>query len=46
MSDKTNSLAGESLKKILGRAGGKLEKKFGIETPLELLYFFRGAITS
>ncbi|MFQ9338411.1 MAG: OB-fold nucleic acid binding domain-containing protein, partial [Varibaculum sp.] len=40
MSDKTNSLAGESLKKILGRAGGKLEKKFGIETPLELLYFF------
>ena len=40
MSDNSNSLAGESLKNILGRAGGKLEKKFGIKTPLELLYFF------
>ena len=40
MSDNSNALAGESLKNILGRAGGKLEKKFGIKTPLELLYFF------
>ena len=40
MSNKSNSLAGASLKNILGRAAGKLEKKFGIKTPLELLYFF------
>lgn len=40
MSAKPNPLAEEPLKKILGRTAGKLEKKFGIKTPLELLYFF------
>ena len=40
MSEKPNQLAEEPLKNILGRTAGKLEKKFGIKTPLELLYFF------
>ena len=40
MSEKSTSFAEEPLKKILGRAAGKLDKKFGIKTPMELLYFF------
>ncbi|WP_215523542.1 ATP-dependent DNA helicase RecG [Varibaculum prostatecancerukia] len=40
MNAQESQVAGEPLKKILGRVAGKLDKKFGLETTVELLYFF------
>lgn len=40
MSEQETPAAEEPLKKVLGRVAGKLEKKFGLQTTLELLYFF------
>ncbi|WP_288765799.1 ATP-dependent DNA helicase RecG [uncultured Varibaculum sp.] len=40
MSEQETPAAEETLKKVLGRVAGKLEKKFGLQTTLELLYFF------
>ena len=40
MSEQETPAAEEPLKKVLGRVAGKLEKKFGLQTTLDLLYFF------
>ncbi|WP_122820822.1 ATP-dependent DNA helicase RecG [Varibaculum vaginae] len=40
MSGQETPVTGEPLKKVLGRVAGKLDKKFGIQTTLDLLYFF------
>lgn len=40
MNAQESQVAGEPLKKILGRVAGKLDKKFGLKTTVELLYFF------
>lgn len=40
MSEQETPVAEEPLKKVLGRVAGKLEKKFGLQTTLDLLYFF------
>lgn len=40
MSEQESQVAGEPLKRILGRVAGKLDKKFGLKTTVDLLYFF------
>ena len=40
MSEQETPAAEEPLKKVLGRVAGKLGKKFGLQTTLDLLYFF------
>ena len=40
MSEQETPAAEDPLKKVLGRVAGKLEKKFGLQTTLDLLYFF------